>query len=156
MEEKEEGRLYIGQEIKILQTLIHKAFSRYMVEPGDEKVGGTNGWIIGYLDNHRDVNVYQKDIEKKFGISRSAASKAVNGLVDVGLVRRERVPDDARLKKLVLTEKAEKILCEMHKTFLTLENELTRDFTEEEVQTLFSYLRRMQDNIRAYGQSKSA
>ena len=47
-----------------------------------------------------------KCIEKEFDITRSTASKNVDLLVENGYILREPVDYDARLKKLVLTEKS--------------------------------------------------
>ena len=50
------------------------------------------------------------DLEKEFDITRSTASKNVDLLVENGFIVREQVDYDARLKKLVLTEKAKEVL----------------------------------------------
>lgn len=70
------------------------------------KITGSNGWILGYLAEHEDEDVYQKDIEEKFCVTRSTVSKVLKGMESKGLLRRESVSSDARLKRLVLTEEA--------------------------------------------------
>lgn len=60
---------------------------------------------LGYLSIMRDgEDVYQRDIETFFKLRRSTVSSLLNTLERKGLLRREPVPHDARLKKLVLTE----------------------------------------------------
>ena len=68
------------------------------------KITGSNGWILGYLADHENEEIYQKDIEEKFCVTRSTVSKVLKGMESKGLLRRESVFSDARLKRLVLTE----------------------------------------------------
>ena len=68
------------------------------------KITGSNGWILGYLADHENEEIYQKDIEEKFCVTRSTVSKVLKGMESKGLLRRESVSSDARLKRLVLTE----------------------------------------------------
>ena len=51
-------------------------------------------------------DIYQKDVEKEFQIRRSTATGTLQILEKNGFIRREPVKQDARLKKLVPTDKA--------------------------------------------------
>lgn len=64
-----------------------------------------------------------------------------------GLVRRQSVAQDARLKKIVLTERAWAVSEVMKEDAAKLECTLIRGFTKEEVKTLISYIERMKENI---------
>ena len=64
-----------------------------------------------------------------------------------GLVRREKVSCDARLKKLVLTEEAEAISKLFEKDRQCLEETLTKGFTDEEKETLCDFIIRMKTNL---------
>jgi DNA-binding MarR family transcriptional regulator len=112
-----------------------------------DNITGTNGWIIGYISDHNCRDVYQRDLEEEFGITRSTASKVVNLMVRKGLITRQSVPHDARLKKLVLTEKAIEVVALMEEDGKKLENTLRKGFTDEEIETLHSYLERMKKNL---------
>ena len=57
-----------------------------------------------YLYEHQDAEIYQKDIEKYFGICRSGVTNIIQALEKKGLVCRASVASDARLKKVMLTE----------------------------------------------------
>ncbi|WP_040214568.1 MarR family winged helix-turn-helix transcriptional regulator [Clostridium polynesiense] len=111
-------------------------------------ITGTNGWIIRFIaeNSHRDI--YQRDLEETFNITRSTASKVVSLMVQKGLIQYQSVPHDARLKKLVLTEKAIEILEIMKKKGSELESILTRGFSQEELSALYSYIERMKNNMR--------
>ena len=69
-------------------------------------------------------------------------------MVQKGLLDRRSVAHDARLKKLVLTEKSieiKKLMDEDHKKF---EKALRKGFSEEELMQLTAYLDRMKNNLK--------
>jgi DNA-binding MarR family transcriptional regulator len=81
-------------------------------------------------------------------MTRSTASKVLTLMERKGFIQRQNVARDARLKKIVLTQKALKISERMARETDRFEEKLTAGFTEEELDRLFRYLRRMKDNIR--------
>ncbi|MFW5669336.1 MAG: MarR family winged helix-turn-helix transcriptional regulator, partial [Acetivibrio ethanolgignens] len=99
----------IGHMLRIIHNLKKRLVDNSPNKKQVDNVTGTNGWIIAYLTDHSSQDVYQKDLEREFGVTRSTASKVVNLMVQKGLVERQPVAHDARLKKLVLTEKAQSL-----------------------------------------------
>ena len=81
----------IGNEIRVLSNMIHRTLANMPGTKQIEAVTGTNAWIIGYIAQQGDSNVYQRDLEQKFGITRSTASKVVNLMVQKGLIVRHMV-----------------------------------------------------------------
>lgn len=135
----------IGIELRYLNNLIRRYVDNKLHKKYIDSVTGTNGWIIGYIADHGDV--YQKDLETEFGITRSTASKVVSLMVQKGLIEHRSVPQDARLKKLVLTDKALELSKLMNQDHEAVEKTLKKDFTEEELVNLHSYIERMKQNI---------
>lgn len=113
-----------------------------------DSITGMNGWIIGFLAENADKDIYQKDLEEQFSITRSTVSKVLILMEKKGLIERHGVPHDARLKKLVLTEKAWKISKLMIDDAIRMEETLTNGFTEEELDYLYSCIQRMKNNIQ--------
>ena len=109
---------------------------------------GANAWIIGYIAEHRDKDVFQKDFEEEFGITRSTASKVVNLMEKKGLIARCSVPGDARLKKLTLTPRSEEVYQLMVEDFIAIENTLAKGFSEGELEQFFDFIHRMQMNLK--------
>ena len=66
---------------------------------------------------NRDKDVFQRDIEEKFSVRRSTVTNILQLMEKNGVIKREPVKHDARLKKIVLTQKG----IDAH---LTLEQEL--------------------------------
>lgn len=136
-----------GRKVKALNNLIRRFFENIHHENNDDKVTVTNGWILRYLSENTNKDVFQKDLEEKFTITRSTASKVVDLMVKKGFIVRESVDYDARLKKLVMTDKAVKTTKEMKKNAFLMESKLVKGFTDEEVKLLNSYIDRMIQNM---------
>ena len=69
-------------------------------------ITGTNGQLISFLLEHEDDPVYQKDIEKAFGITRSTASRVLSLMEKKNLIERSCAAHDARLKRVTLTDRS--------------------------------------------------
>ncbi|MDV0441881.1 MarR family winged helix-turn-helix transcriptional regulator [Methanorbis furvi] len=111
-----------------------------------ENLTGVQGWIIGYL-HHQEKDIFQKDIEEQLEVRRSTASGILQLMEKNGLIIREPVPYDARLKKLILTEKAKDIHRRVAGEMNRIDSRLTRGLTSEELTLFCSVIARMQKNL---------
>ena len=59
--------------------------------------------ILGYLMQHEEVVVYQKDIEDSIAVSRAAVSTILDKMERAGLLVRENSSMDKRMKRISLT-----------------------------------------------------
>jgi DNA-binding MarR family transcriptional regulator len=141
-------RIPIGIELRSLDNLFMRRFEQSEQKKQLDSITGTNGWIIAYLADNADKEIYQKDLEKQFSITRSTVSKVLNLMEKKGLIERRGVPGDSRLKKLVLTDKAWKISAVMRECGSQLEAALTKGFTQSELDSLYNYIQRMKDNMK--------
>ena len=66
------------------------------------------GWIMGYLYDHKEEEIFQRDIEAQFYIARSTVTCLVKQMEQKGYIARVAVERDCRLKRLCLLEKREK------------------------------------------------
>ena len=115
-----------------------------------EKLGmsGAQGNILNYiLVDGRKRPVYQKDIEKEFGLRPSTATEALKNLEAKGLICRISEKQDGRLKRIELTSKAEEIrhliTCEIAES----ENLLLKGITEEERRIFIEIGKKMLKNL---------
>lgn len=138
----------VGLELRSLNNLIKRYIDNLPEKKQADSITGTNGWIIGYISKHPDQDIYQKDLEEHFSITRSTASRVITLMERKGLVKRESVASDARLKKLVLTQKALDVSEMMFRGATEMEKRLTSGFAEEEIDRLFSYIERMKHNLK--------
>lgn len=143
------------QQHRKLAKEIHRldvGIGRCLQHSGDlchtDEVSCTNARIIRFLTEREDRDIYQRDLEKEFGITRSTASRVLLLMEQKGMVERHSVPSDARLKKLVLTQKSRCISERMMTMGREVDQKLLSGFTEEETAQLFTFLDRMMDNLK--------
>ena len=137
----------LGKDIHRLDNHIRRALHQTAIHREVEAVTGNNGRIIRFLSDHEDRDVYQKDLEDEFGITRSTASRVVRLMEQKQLVERQSVTHDARLKKLVLTEKSRALAQDMRKNGMAVDERLLRGFTQAEAEQLYGFLDRMLQNL---------
>lgn len=140
----------IGYEIRVLNNTIRNSINSMKLNKAIESNPHTtrlHAWVIGFVF-HSKTPVYQKDIETEFQIKRSTASTLLTSMEKNGLITRRSVDHDARLKQVILTDKARK----MHETFLVtakkVEENLVRGLSDEELRNFFSTLDKISDNAR--------
>ena len=140
---------YIGAELRRLSNLSCRYFERQAGKRQTEAITGTNGWIIGYIGRREERGevVYQHDLESRFGITRSTASKVVSLMAQKGLVEQLSVEGDRRKKQLRLTRKAREVTQMMNEDRRHFEQMLRRGFSTEDLEMLFSFLDRLHANL---------
>ena len=99
----------ILRDLRAIGCSIKKHFDNSQIKKEFERVSGTHGWVILFLAENEGKDIYQRDLEKQFGISRSTTSKMLAHMEQEGLVGREKVASDDRLKKIVLTAKSKEL-----------------------------------------------
>jgi DNA-binding MarR family transcriptional regulator len=114
----------------------------------NNRVPPVQGRMIGYLSHHTDTDVFQRDLEREFQIRRSTASAILKSMEHNGLITREPVPWDARLKKLVLTPQGEAFHDCFRKEAERVEAILTRDVGQTELDAFFQTLARFEENLQ--------
>lgn len=113
-----------------------------------DNVTGTHGYVICYLMDNKERDVFQRDIEKRFSIRRSTCTNILNLMQKNGLIERSCVQSDARLKKITLTKKAEEIFAALESERYALEDTLSKGLSADEIETLFSLLERVAENLK--------
>ena len=139
---------YIGIEIRALDNQIKRLIDSKIQKSAFCRLTGSNGWIIDYIRKKSPKPVYQKDLEAEFNITRSTASKVLNLMEEKGFIVRESVPEDARLKKLVLTEEGLRLHWEKEALICQMNEELKGTLDPEETEQFLRTARKMKGNIR--------
>lgn len=137
----------IGFAVRRLSNAIKRDADKSKDSLGIERIKGINGWAINYFYENRGNDIFQRDFEQKFSIRPSTASRMLKTMERKGFIERISVENDARLKKIVLTEKA----TEQHKLILAdikrRENKLRQGLTEKEIQQFFDIIHRITANM---------
>lgn len=93
-----------------INMLAHKLKKRMNAAVAEFGITGVQSRVMRYvMEECGKGPVFQKDVEKAFGMSRSTTTGILQLLEKNGILRRESVPEDARLKSLVPTERAAQI-----------------------------------------------
>ena len=143
---KEKHSQHIGHKIRIAHIAIDKYFNTCWTKSGIEPTRMQCA-TMRYLRDHKDEDVFQKDLEEAFSITGATATNILKVMEKDGLITRVPMPHDGRLKKLELTEKGLQLDKEAHANVLRLEEGMKKNFTEEELTQFREYLERMTQNI---------
>ena len=125
----------IPAQLRRVNNLIFRKIGQFSRTNGVEAVTPMHGWIMEYLYRNSDTPVFQRDIEREFSITRSTVTNILQLMERKGYIERQSVPQDARLKRLVLTEKGacihEKTMQSLHQTDEFVESLLTPEENAE-------------------------
>ncbi len=111
-----------------------------------KEFSGSQGRTLHFLLAQSD-DVFQKDIEEEYGIRPSTATEILKQMEKNGLITRQPVSYDNRLKKIVLTNKALTYQNQVINDLTELENTLTQNISKEELDTFLKVLNKMMDNM---------
>lgn len=142
-----EEQYRIGWHVKVLSNLIKREVGNYCCEKCSDELTGNNMFIIGYLAKNREKDIFQKDLEEVFSVRRSTMSAIILRMEKKGFLVRESVAYDARLKKLVLTEKGRRIHEMIESKVAETEEKLSACLSEDEKKTLCFLLEKLRQNL---------
>ena len=138
----------IPAQVRRVNNLIFRKINQFHRENGVENVTPMHDWIMSYLYWHKEEPVYQRDIEREFSITRSTVTNILQLMEHKGYIQRLSVPQDARLKQLVLTEEGsrlhEKTLLSFHQT----DDYVAGLLTEEENAELLRLLNKLREALK--------
>lgn len=129
-----------------LTKLANRLRRRIFALAGQGEVSGAQGRALHFLLAQGEP-VFQRDLEEEFGLRAPTASGLLKQMEQNGLIRREADPDDARRKRIIVSESAaacrEQVIREMNE----LEQTLTRGIPPEELEIFLRVIDRMTDNL---------
>lgn len=127
-----ESKKDLGWLVCHASVLIRREIDRAVTQAtGDPTLSGRNTWVLRYLADHREEDVFQRDLENVFKIRRSTVSCTVDLMEQKGLLARQAVNGDGRLKKLCLTSEGERVLKAADLAISRFEEGLLAAMTEE-------------------------
>lgn len=111
-------------------------------------ISGAQGNILDYiLVESRQRSVYQKEIEKEFGLRPSTATEALKLLEEKGLICRIPEEKDGRYKRIVFTPKAEAVQDALRREIEESEAILLQGIAPEEKELFLEIAGRMLRNL---------
>ena len=137
----------VGVQIKHLNHAFARRFLETARQQEGDEVSMMHGRILGLLYHHRGEDVYQRDLEDVFHITRSTVTGIVKRMEEKGYILRQSVEGDARLKKLVLTPLGEALHHQCIRILDDTEALAVQGLTGEERETFCALAKRICDNL---------
>ena len=132
----------------IINKISHRLRRRSQAVQESIGISEAQGRILNYiLAEGSRRNVYQKDIEEEFDLRPPTASSILRSLEKQEMI--SRVPDetDGRLKKLIFTEKADKMRLALEEEIVETERRLLDGITDEEQKMFLRLAEKMFHNL---------
>lgn len=134
-----------GMNIHILSRQLKREMDIGVAKYG---ITGVQSAMIGFIyDNSKRKDVFAKDIEKNFDIRRASIAGILQTMEKKGLIKRETVGNDARLRRIVLTDKALEIRKEVKKNIRKVEKQAMKGLTKEEMEKYIELTKKMSTNL---------
>ena len=139
---------HIGKYVNKLSKDIRYACNSYLVSRG-ASITGEQCRLLGYIScrNERGECVYQRDIERDFQIKRSSVASILGHLEEGGYIIREIDKNDARIKKVIMTESGAELNNALYENILKVEEIISKGMTETEKDEFLRLLKKAIENI---------
>lgn len=118
------------------------AFVGERIEGGPSPVEGR---MLAFIIDHPSCN--SADIREAFRLTKSTVSELLTSLANLGLIRLERSPDDARQKTIVVTEKGFAHKAKIDEICEVYDEAISKGITEEEAEIIKKVTEKIHKNI---------
>lgn len=133
---------------KIINRISNRLRSRSQAVYTELGIGSAQGKILNYvLVESVHHSVYQKDLEKEFGLRPSTITEMLNALEQKELIARIADEQDGRYKKIAFTEKALVMKDRIRQEVEGTEALLLRGITAEEQREFMRIAGKMLQNL---------
>lgn len=113
-----------------------------------DSITGMQGRFLHFiLSRSAEQDVFQKDLEEEFNLRRSTATGILQLMEKGGLLYRKSVDYDARLRKIVVTEKGEQQKAQVEESIRILEERLRRGISKADLAVFFHVMEQMSKNL---------
>lgn len=147
-EENKQGVVHIGKIIHELDNLLYRNLLAQGKRCNYDQITVMNGWILRYLSKNEGKEIFQKDIENEFGITKSTVAGIIKLMEQKGFITRVSVPRDARLKQLVLTDMGREYEEKMGSQMRRNNMQLQKNITDEELETFLRVIDKIKQNVK--------
>lgn len=138
----------IGLEIKAIVNRMARRLKGEAWDINEKTPSSAQKHTIAYLYEHQSSgDLFQRDVEEFLSIQRPTATRMLNHMEANGLIKRESVKYDGRLKKLSLTSKAVSLYNDIFDEINHVEEEMTKGLTEEEKAEFLRIARKIRNNL---------
>ncbi|MFA6830539.1 MAG: MarR family transcriptional regulator [Bacilli bacterium] len=111
------------------------------------KLTGIEGMTMKFLFDRTDETITAKDIMKISGVSKATMSQTLAGLEKKKFIKTKPLKTDHRQKEIVLTSKGIEVNQDFCRAFAGINQQIEKDFSEEDKKGLRQYLIRIKNNV---------
>ena len=137
----------LGLDIEKIDRIISRDMDANIMQAVGDKVTVSQAYVKDFMINTDKEDIFQKDLEKQFDLKRAAIRLMLNNMEKNDLIKRVPVSEDARLKKIVLTEKAIALSTKIIGAVDEIEHTLVEDLTQEEIDNFYTVLNKMRNSL---------
>lgn len=124
----------VGFELKQMGTLVTQNMERHLKNSSIENLSATQIWVLNYLNENRNKEVFQIDIQNAFSFKKATVSEVIKRMQYKRLV--DLVPSatkDRRFKQIVLTDKSNSYVENIDKFVQNSEEKFYQALSDEEI-----------------------
>lgn len=137
---------HVGFVVKRLSHVMNRYLENSVRSEGIDELTLMHGWVVRYLYENRGQDLFQKDLEKHFSVGRSTVTNILQLMEKKGLVRREYVAHDARLKKVILTEKGIASHEKIEEMIVEMNRKMVEGISDEDLNTFLNVIEQLRKN----------
>lgn len=134
----------IGHELRDVHQLLNQKIERE--RPKEDKISHIQMRTLTFVYDQKE-NVFQRDVEQELHIRRSTATEILQRLERDGYITRKCLPNDARFKKIILTDLSLNLITNMRQHIAQTEQQLRQNIHEEDLAVFFSVMDQIRKNI---------
>lgn len=114
----------------------------------DSDISGSQVYILEILTAEGAKK--SSELSERLGISLPAITNLTSKLVQKGYIERKTSENDRRVSLMQITTLGSEVLDQINEKYFTLTDSLWKDFSNEELNDLHGYYKKMVDNLKEY------
>lgn len=142
----------LGWELKkttdVLKLYVNR-FVKSCFEKNDVCVSWTEGAILTYAATHKDKIISAKLLMKELRLSKATMSQTLSSLVCKGLIEYDEWEEDGRVKRILLTKKANDLWEDVAVVMKNANEFFVMAFSEDELNQFIELLHKLRNHISA-------
>lgn len=131
---------------RYVSKLSNKIRRRIDAFSSKKDLSGAQGKVLHFLLAQTE-DIFQKDIEEEYGLRPPTATALLKEMEKNGLILREQMPQDGRMKRITPTDKALLYKDQVVNDLTSLEEDLTKGIEPEQLEVFFHVIGKMMDNL---------
>ena len=137
----------LGFELRMIHNLTKEIIRKSHPATDKPPLTQLQAGIMGYLFHNQEKSICQKHIEEKFNISGATVSNTLQVMEKNGLIIRSSMDEDARLKRITMTQAAMQDHMRVEEHMQMMERKMREGMSDAEQEELFRLLTVVRDNM---------